>query len=171
MKSMKNDIQKFEEYCSSMYEAFNSPLSISWEMDENSLTGFFSIGDDYYKISCLEYDFNIWTYKFFILDKNKNEFSQTSKGDPNNKLKVLSTIRFGMEYLINSENPNSLIFMAADDSESRKKIYFSFVEELEKKFNYKLISNRKWNYQIYILYKNVELDIVLNQIDKMKNEI
>lgn len=129
------------------------------------------MGSNYYKISCLEYDFNIWIYKFFILDKNKSEFSQTSKGDPNNKLKVLSTIRTGMEYLINLRNPNSLIFMAADDLESRKKIYFSFAEELEKKFNYKLISNRKGNYQIYILYKNVELDIVMNQIDKMKNEI
>lgn len=93
---MKSDIQKFEEYFSSVYEAFNSPLNIVWEEGEKSLIGFFSIGSDYYKISCLEYGFNIWTYKFFILDKNKNEFSQTSKGDANNKLKVLSTIRTGM---------------------------------------------------------------------------
>lgn len=168
---MKNDIQKFEEYFSSVYEAFNSPLNIVWEGGEKSLIGFFSIDNDYYKISCLEYDFNIWTYKFFILDKNKNEFSQTSKGDANNKLKILSTIRTGMEYLINLKNPNSLIFMAADDSESRKKIYFSFAEELEKKFNYKILSNKKGNYQIYILYKNIDLDLVLDEIDKIKNEI
>lgn len=168
---MKNDIQKFEEYFSSVYEAFNSPLNIVWEGGEKSLIGFFSIGSDYYKISCLEYDFNIWAYKFFILDKNKNKFSQTSKGDANNKLKVLSTIRTGMEYLINLKNPNSLIFMATDDSESRKKIYFSFAEELEKKFNYRILSNKKGNYQIYILYKNIDLDLVLNEIDKIKNEI
>ena len=167
----KDDIQKFEEYCSSVYEAFNSPLNINWEMNEKSLIGFFSIGSDYYKISCLRYDFNIWTYKFFFLDKNKDEFSQTSKGDTNNKMKVLSTIRSGMEYLINLKNPNGLIFMASDDSEARKKIYFSFAEELEKKFKYKLLSNRKENYQIYILYKNIDLDLVLDEIDKIKNEI
>jgi len=167
----KDDIQKFEEYCSSLYEAFDSPLNINWEMNEKSLSGFFSIGPDYYKISCLKYNSNILTYKFFILDKNKDEFSQTSKGDANNKLKVLSTIRSGMEYLINLENPNSLIFMASDDSEARKKIYFSFAEELEKKFKYKLISNKKSNYQIYILYKNINLDLVLDEIDKIKNEI
>jgi len=46
----KDDAQKFEEYCSSVYEAFNSPLNISWEMNEKSLIGFFSIGSDYYKI-------------------------------------------------------------------------------------------------------------------------
>lgn len=61
--------------------------------------------------------------------------------------------------------------MAADDSESRKKIYFSFAEELEKKFNYKILSNKKENYQIYVLYKNIDLDLVLNEIDKIKNEI
>lgn len=171
MKSIKNDIQKFEEYCSSLYEAFNSPLNITWEESEKSLVGFFFINSDYYKISCLKYDFNIWTYKFFVLDSDKGEFSQTSKGDSNNKMKVLSTIRSGMEYLINSKNPNALIFMASDNSESRKKIYHYFSEEIEKKFNYTFITNRKGDHQIYILYKNINLDKILEQIDKIKNEI
>jgi hypothetical protein len=164
-------VEKFEKYLSSLYEAFNSPLDISWVEGEKSLNGFFSIGSDYYKISCIEYDFNIWVYKFYILDKKEVEFSQTSKGDSNNKMRVLSTIRSGMEYLINYKNPNSLIFMASDDSESRKKIYFSFSEELENKFKYEFITNRKGNYQIYILYKNIDLDLILQQIDKIKDEI
>jgi hypothetical protein len=168
---IKSDIKKFEEYCSYLYEAFNSPLDIRWDSNEESLIGFFSIGLDYYKISCLRQDFNIWTYKFFILDKDGEEFSQTSKGDSNNKMKVLSTIRFGMEYLINLKDPNGIIFMASGESESRKKIYFSFGEELEKKFNYKFISNRKGDYQIYILYKNIDLESVMGEIDKIKNEI
>ena len=61
---------------------------------------------------------------------------------------------------------------ALDESEGRKKIYWSFSNELEKKYNYKLSTNVKNGNQAFILYKeDIDKDILMNTFEKIVEDI
>jgi hypothetical protein len=74
--------------------------------------------------------------------------------------------------LIENKNPKSIIFGALDESEGRKKLYWSFSNELEKKYNYKLSTNAKNGNQAFILYKeDIDKDILMNTFEKIVEDI
>ena len=165
-------IKKLEEYFDKLEESFNSDVEIKWVEKSNKLVGLFSVDEKIYQIDCIDRENNIWTYKFYLYDTKTNVMSPRLTNFNTGKMSVLSTIRKGMCYLIENKNPESIIFGALDESEGRKKIYWSFSNELEKKYNYKLSTNVKNGNQAFILYKeDIDKDILMNTFEKIVEDI
>jgi hypothetical protein len=162
------NIDKFSEF----FESYNTPVGIKWIDKNYKLIGLFMVNNKVYQITCTNNDYNIWTYKFHFYDNEKNEFSPELTNFNTGKLSILSTIRVGMEYLINNKNPNGIIFGALDSSDSRKKLYWTYSTEIKDKYNYERLTQNIDNKQIFILYKEIDKEILFDKIKEIiENEI
>lgn len=162
------NIDKFSEF----FESYNTPVGIKWIDKNYKLIGLFMVNNKVYQITCTNNDYNIWTYKFHFYDNEKSEFSPELTNFNTGKLSILSTIRVGMEYLINNKNPNGIIFGALDSSDSRKKLYWTYSTEIKDKYNYERLTQSIDNKQIFILYKEIDKEILFDKIKEIiENEI
>lgn len=154
-------MKNFEEFNDLivLLEDLNSSFDVKW----NGLVGLFEDKKNVkYKIEIINLIDNEWMFKFYRWDKNKNEFV-SSLNPKNNSLEyadssnVLGTIRSSFLYFIEKYNPDSVSFMAIDNSKSRKDLYDLFCEWIvNKKEKYSNISYLNDEYKLYILYKDKE---------------
>jgi hypothetical protein len=164
-------IDKFDKFFSELNESYEKKATIKW-VDNNHLIGLFIVSNIVYKIQCIPYDNNIWSYKFMRYNNQTNTFDlNLIKTDWKDKMTILSTIRSGMDYLINNKNPNGLIFAALDSSDGRKKLYETYSNEIVNNYYYKLEKNLFEDKLIFILYKNIAINLVIDVIEDMISEI
>ncbi len=160
-------IKKFDE----LLESYDSPVNINWTAFDGKLVGIFLVRGVQYQISCLDKGYGVWTYKFYVCISESNELSPNLTNNDVGKLSILSTIRDGMKYLIETKNPKSVIFGAFDKSEGRKKLYWRYSEELKNEYDFKLLTKNRDDKQIFILYKQIEIDDLLKIIDVIVSDV
>jgi len=176
MKYLKhNNDFNFDKSLNDLFEGFNTPVQIKWIDNKNKLIGLFIVNDKIYQITCKEKNNDIWTYKFYLYDKDKNQLDVELTNFNSGYMSVLSTVKLGMEYLIDNKNIKSIIFGATDKSKGRKSLYQKFSEELSTKYNFNLSTNEIDNKKIFILYKDIDKEILFktveNIIEDLFNEI
>lgn len=164
---IREDKKEFNNFIKKQFESYNTPVEIKWIDKNDKLIGLFKVDDKIYQINCINKGSNVWTYKFYLYDIEKNEFNPELTNFKTGKLSVLSTIRKGMDYLINTKNPNGLIFATIDSSEGRKKLYCTYSKEIEEKYLYKKVTNVIDNKQIFILYKDIDVNDLMNIVEKI----
>lgn len=164
-------VDKFDKFMNDIYESYDNPVDIKW-VDNIQLTGLFIVSDIIYKIECKSRENDIWTFKFMRHDIGLNSFSlNLTPTNSIDKMSVLGTVRKGMRYLIDNKNPKGLIFSALDSSDGRKKLYNSYSNEIVREYNYNLKTNLQDDKMIFILYKNINIDLIINEIGEIINEI
>jgi hypothetical protein len=165
-------IKRLEEYFDKLEESFNSDVEIKWIEKYQKMIGLFSVDEKVYQIDCVDRGNDIWTYKFYLYDPNMNKFLPDLTDFKTGKMSVLSTVRKGMCYLIESKNPKALIFGALDESEGRKKLYYRFSQEIVKRYGYKLSTHVKNGNQAFLLFKEeINKDILMETFSRIVEEI
>ena len=76
-----------------------------------------------------------------------------------------------MEYLIDIKHPKRIIYAALDDSDARKKLYSRFSNEIVKKFGYQYRTSLQDSKQVFILYKDISIKLVIDVIGEIMNVI
>jgi hypothetical protein len=132
-------INRFNDYFDKIEEALNSPVNINWTEVEDDLIGLFEVDDNKFKIECLKQIGNNYTYSFSIFRDGKWSY-QLANLDRGGFI-VLATIMIGLEYLYNKRTPNSIMFSAVDNNDTRKRLYEKHCHTFCEKHNLKL-SNR-----------------------------
>ena len=175
LTNKNNNEFNFEKSLSDLFESFDTPSEIKWFDNKNKLIGLFIVNDKVYQITCEEKNKDIWTYKFYLYDKDKNQLDVELTNFNSGYMSVLSTVKLGMEYLIDNKNIKSIVFGATDKSKGRKSLYQKFSEELSTKYNFNLSTNEIDNKKIFILYKDIDKEILFktveNIIEDLFNEI
>jgi hypothetical protein len=149
-------------------ETLESPAQINWKNSTNSLKGTFEVqrliqgAKINYKFVILSKllknceGLNAWDFKFYWNDGGDIIYSLT--GFDENKFKILSTVIKGFIDLMETKNPNSIVFRADLSEDSRVKFYNRLTEKAITKYGFKLhkfpFSTGNKSYLIYILYKN-----------------
>ena len=158
-------LDNFDEFINDIFESYDNPVEIKWLEDNNGISGIFEVSKIMYKIQCKLYENNIWTFKFIRYDiVNKTQHLDMVKTNTNHKMCILGTIRKGMEYLIDVKSPNGLIFSAFDKSLGRKKLYLTYANEIVDKYDYHLRTNLQDDKLIFILYKDLNLNYIIDII-------
>lgn len=125
---------KFSEFLE-LTEAGKNPVEIKWKKTNNRWEGNFEIKGIEYNIeiyiSDIEVNFDIWEFKFY---KNKNETQIT--GDFRSHFIIVPTIQKALEDFIKNKKPNCVIFLASDNSKSRKSLYNNTSLDIASRFNY-----------------------------------
>jgi len=163
-------IKKFDDYLNKLDEALNSNININWIETNTTLIGEFEVNDSKYEIECKKQISNNWTFSFFYLDDN-GDYISSMKNDGINMYKVLSAIKTGFYYLYDAKSPNSIIFSAIDDSNTRKRLYTSFCETFCKEKKMKFLNKGNSKYIIYVLFNDSlnqnEKDNILYSLQKI----
>lgn len=147
-------IKKFNEYFNKLEEALNSPSDIRWITENENLIGLFEINDTKYKIECLKQIGNNYAYMFSFYNTEINDWSFKLNNKGLDSFKVLSTIKEGLNCVFKTLNPNSVIFSAIDNSDSRKRIYLTFCETFCKENSLLFLDKGTKERKIYLLYKD-----------------
>lgn len=172
MKYLKHNKDfNFDKSLNDLFEGFNTPAQIKWIDNKNKLIGLFIVNDKIYQITCEQKNNDIWTYKFYLYDKDKNQLDVELTNFNSGYMSVLSTIRVGMEYLIESKKVKSIIFGATDKSKARKSLYKNFSEELSKKYNFNLSSSEMSGKKIFILHKDIDKEILFKTVENIIEEL
>lgn len=172
MKYLKNNNDfNFDKSLNDLFEGFNTPTQIKWIDNKNKLIGLFIVNDKIYQITCEQKNNDIWTYKFYLYDKDKNQLDVELTNFKSGYMSVLSTIRVGMEYLIENKKVKSIIFGATDKSKGRKSLYQNFSEELSKKYDFNLSSNEISDKKIFILYKDIDKEILFKTVENIIEDL
>jgi len=164
-------IWKYERFIT---ETLESPAIIKWSVSQDRMKGKFKIGlEDYAIISKLNKgceDINSWNYKFYWNDGGDIIYSLTGMGK--NKFRVMATVVEGFRNLIKTKNPDSIIFHANIDEDSRVKFYNSLMEKAVSEYGFRLhkfpFSSGEKKLLAYILYRNPE---DLERLKKSAKEI
>lgn len=161
-------IDKFDNFMKGLFESYENPVNIKWVDKPDELIGLFQVDKNIYQIYCKQHDNSIWTYKFMVYDKISKTFSlQLNTTNPKSKMTILGTIRNGMDYLISNKNTNAIIFSALDKSSGRKKLYTRFSEEIVEKYKYNFKTSLQGDKQVFILYKDIKIESVIDVIGKI----
>ena len=154
---MKN-FKDFDELVE-LLESLNFSYDVQWkEKTIFKQVGYFK--DEQYKIECYNFIDNNWFFKFYKFDNEIEDF--VTSINPKEKTlsftessNILGTIRRTILDFIKSEEPNSVSFIAIDNSKGRKGLYDLFSNEIINKYNkYKNISYLQDNYKLYIIFKD-----------------
>ena len=160
------NIEKFNNFIDYLNESFDNPVEINWIVNNNSdLDGEFYIDDIKYVIECYNWGDNIWTYKFFRIEGDEKTMDLVK--DSGRKMRVLSTIRVGMRYLIENKNPNGLIINVTDGSRGRDYLWSRFSKEISIDYNYELLNKYVMGYSTYFLWKDISFEEVNKAFNKM----
>ena len=153
-------IEKYLDFAfDKVFDALQNPVNIIWKEKSNAIFGTFFISEREYSIKAVLIKKNVFKFKFYS-KKEDGTYSTSMTGLNTDVYRVIPTIKNAMIYLIENYNPNGIMFGATDNSDTRKKMYTSFSEELEKKYLYNFYTKGKNNITIFLLYKNLtEKDI------------
>ena len=75
-------------------------------------------------------------------------------------MRVLSTIREGMKFLIEEKIPNGLIINVTDGSRVREYLWGKFSKEISDKYEYELLTKKVMGYKTFFLWKEIEFEDV-----------
>ena len=160
------DINKFDDFIRLINESYNSPVEINWVSNTNvELDGEFYINDTKYLIECGEWDNNIWSYKFYRIEGDEKIIDLVN--DSKNKMSVLSTIRDGMRYLIESKEPSALIINVMDGSRGRDNLWRRFSKEISEKYNFSYKNTDIMGTSNFFLYKDINFEDVQKSFNRM----
>lgn len=124
----------FKEFLE-LTEAGKNPTEINWKKTNNRWDGIFNIKDIEYNIetyiSDIEVDFDIWEFKFY---KNKKETQIT--GDFKTHFIIVPTIQNAFEEFIKEKKPDCVLFLASDNSKSRKSLYNNISLDISTRYKY-----------------------------------
>jgi len=154
-----NNLTNFNKF----FDSYNTPVQINWIESLTSLIGTFIVNSKIYQIKCVNRTNDIWTYKFYLY--RGGQLFPDLTNYQTGRMSILSTIRQGIKYLIDTKSPKSIIFAALDESEGRKKLYWRYSKELEKEYSYSLITKNVSDKQIFFLYKNISVNTILLVLD------
>lgn len=116
-------------------EAGKNPVEINWKKTGTRWEGSFEIKDIKYNIETyindIDVNFNIWEFKFY---KNKNETRIT--GDFKSHFIIVPTIQKALEDFIKNKQPDCVIFLASDNSKSRKSLYNNISLDISSRYKY-----------------------------------
>lgn len=163
-------MKTWKEFWKNMNEGLDNPVDIKWTDKGGELGGFFIVNDKVYSIICKDKGDRVWTFKFYKFDENTKKLSPELTGDNKNVFRVLPTIKDGFDYLIEVKNPDALVFGALDSSEGRKKLYHSFSEKMVLEYGFKYSTNQNGDKQIFILYKNIDKDLLMDKVVQITEE-
>jgi len=155
-------IKRFNDYFDKIEEALNTPAEINWQEGQEALIGFFEVDGNKYRIECLKQIGNNYSYSFAIFKDGNWSYELTNIG--RSGFSVLATITVGLEHLYQKRTPNSIMFSAVDNNDTRKRLYKSHCDKFCAKHGYKL-SNRGNEMQVLFLMFNDNLN------DEQKEEI
>ena len=168
-----NFLQKLDSFFNKIEESLDNPLPIKW-IKHNDWVGIFKTDKNEYRISIKNYGNNIWRYKFYLYENNKLSVNLTEFDY--DKFKVLSTVINSFNQFIDEINPDSIIFGAQSDSDSRIKLYSHFASTIKKKYGYQLLEKPKGNSKdvnptLFILYKtDINKEILYKTIQNIIDE-
>ena len=124
----------FREFLA-LTEAGKNPVDINWNKRKDRWEGSFYIKDIEYNIetyiSDIEVDFDIWEFKFY---KNRNETQIT--GDFKTHFIIVPTIQNAFEEFIKEKKPDCVLFLASDNSKSRKSLYNNISLDISSRYKY-----------------------------------
>jgi hypothetical protein len=166
-------IEKFnlDKSLKDFFEGFNTPVDIKWIDKPNELIGLFSVNDKVYQITCKEKEDKIWTYKFYNYNIEKNKLDIELTNFNTGYMSVLSTIRIGMEYLIDKKNPKALIFGATDNSKGRKSLYDRFSKELCENYQFKFSSSEFKDKRVFVIHKELNKEFLFKVVQDVIEEL
>lgn len=118
-------------------EVGNQPLPIKWKQTTDNgfhtLTGIFLVDEQPFDISISPLDGDksvVYQFKFY-----RNGHTHMFN-DVKYSFKVLSTLKYALEYAMKKLNPDILVFASVDDSAARKSIYRTMAGYIATKFRY-----------------------------------
>lgn len=166
-----NLLKKFDEYFNSISEALNNPIDIDWKENDNiQMIGYFEINDSIYKIESKRQIGNNWSFSFYYL--NDGRWETQLKNDSKNTFRVLATIKKSIYHLFDSKTPNSIIFSAIDNNDTRKRLYLGFCNEFCRNTNWTISNNGTEDHQLYLLFNNnLDEQDKLEMLDSVKKVI
>jgi hypothetical protein len=135
-------------------EIFNTKINCKWKNNKCK----FLIDNDLIEIEKTYYDKNILDFSFYrngeqlSLNLNKNSF------------RILGAVKNILFDAIEKENPEFIIITSSDNHIKRNALYKKLVDEIAKKFNYKVKSVNEFipkGLESWIIYKN--------DLEKIKN--
>lgn len=162
-------IKKLSEYFnnleSNIKEGLNSPIDVSWVKSTDLWTGSFNIDSLPYEITIekLSENQNVFLFKFSVND------SYEILNDVKKAFSTIPTIENSVNVFMSEVKPESLVFFALDESETRKRFYTNFcIRYTKENSEYKYKEFTLVNYHFYAIY-NEKLDD--NEFNKSINKI
>ncbi len=119
-----------------LLEAGKDPIEVNWVKTINKWSGNFLFNDIEYNIEAytnkdIDVDFNIWEFKFY-----KDKSTTMITGDFKAHFKIVPTISKAFLDFVKEKKPDSVLFLASDDSKSRKSLYKQNSDIAASKYNY-----------------------------------
>lgn len=159
-------IKKLIEFINELNESYENPVDINWiKNDNNNLDGEFYIDDVKYIIECFDWYKNIWSYKFSKIEGDEKIMDLTD--DSKRKMRVLSTIRKGMRFLIEEKTPDGLIINVTDSSRGREYLWGRFSKEISDNYEYEILTKKVMGYTTFFLWKEIEFEDMNLAFNKM----
>jgi hypothetical protein len=147
-------MKRFDEYFDKIEESLDNPSQINWIINNNSYIGEFTIDNVEYRIEYVKQIGNNWSYSFSYFDFDNNIWSYNIRHKGSSGFRVLSTVKYGLYYLYDKTNPNSIIFSSIDSSDTRKRLYQSFCEEFCKNNNWNFSNRGSDEKRLFFMFNN-----------------
>lgn len=87
--------------------------------------------------------------------------------DSKRKMRVLSTIREGMRFLIEEKTPDGLIINVTDSSRGREYLWGRFSKEISDNYEYEILTKKVMGYTTFFLWKEIEFEDMNLAFNKM----
>jgi hypothetical protein len=111
----------------------------------------------------------MWASKFYFYNKETKEF-EINKTNLNSisRFAIFRTIDIANIEFLETINPNGMVFTATDNSRGRKMLYDRFSLSVKDKLGYEYITeyDEDIDAQIYILYKDIDLNSVTDAVSE-----
>ena len=164
-----NFLKTFNEYIDSIEEMLNTPQPINWKINIDDIAGYFTVRNKKYKISVIKQIGENYSFTFAYDNEGNWYYYLSNLGIGG--FAVLSTITFAMDYIYEKYNPNSIIFSAVDDSDTRKNLYKQHCEMFCKKHDCLFTNRGSSGKLIFLLYKkdlpNKEKEEIMQSVIKI----
>lgn len=164
-----NLLKKFNEYIDKVEESLDSPVEITWLNANKSYAGMFIVDDINYKIEYIQQIGNNFSYTFSIEKDGYWSYDISHSGTGG--FKVLSTVKKGLYDIYDMTKPNSIIFSAIDDSETRKRLYQQFCEEFCRKKNWNFSNRGTDNKRLFLMFNEQISDSEKEEVMKSVQKI
>lgn len=127
--------QTFSEWLA-LTEAGKNAAVVKWIKKQNEWFGKFNINNIEYNIEAytnndIDVDFDIWEFKFF-----KDKIITKITGDFKTHFILVPTISKAFEDFVKEKKPDCVLFLASDESKSRKSLYKQNSDSIASKYNY-----------------------------------
>jgi hypothetical protein len=133
-----------------LQEAYNTPVPIKWEETQLGIEGYFKILDMNYTIIANTMVHGFMSYKF-TSENNNTELLNSTKGYA---IQLIPTIKSSLYFILDTIQPNGIVFSATDNSRGRKLLYDKYCNELLKNPKWRLNIRIDGDVKMYIIYNS-----------------